>query len=239
MEQVERSVLAGPGNKRRLQIPSIKKTIEGRVYRRSRAWLLSGTFCILALSIFQSLTPALAQQGQTIINVRNAGGFTCSQFLGVMRQQNNPIEKTAFLQWVGAYTTAFSRERVLIDAFPVIDTAELLIMTGLICLENETVPFEAAVRSTLSRLEPFWIRRSPEIINIADPSGRSVEFFAEATTAFQEALNRFGAEITVDGAYGNQTGNAVRKLNEARGSTPWLTPDGELLYQLTRPQMNQ
>lgn len=180
--------------------------------------------------------PTTAQEEQTIINIRNAGGFQCSQFLGVMRQDNNPIEKTAFLQWTAAYTTAFSRSNALIDAFPIVDTAELLIMTGLACLENENVVFEVALRTVLSRLEPFWIRRSPEIINLTDPLGRNVEFFSEATEAFQEALNRFGAAITVDGAFGNQTGNAVRRLNEARGSTPWLTPDGELLYQLTRPQ---
>lgn len=213
----------------------MRKLIEGSVCRRSRAVLLSVTFFV-AFCIMPSLTPAVAQQGQTIINVRNAGGFNCSQFLGVMRQQNNPLEKTAFLQWAAAYTTAFSRQHSLIDAFPVIDTAELLITTGLVCLENEAVTFEAALRNTLSRLEPFWIRNSPEIINLTDPAGRSVEFFAEATRAFQLALNRLGAEITVDGVYGNQTGNAVRRLNEARGTTPWLTPDGELLYQLTRPQ---
>lgn len=205
-------------------------------YRRSRAWLLGGVFGVVIFSVLACVQPAHAQQGPTIINVRNAGGFSCGQFLGVMRRQNNPIETTAFLQWAGAYTTAFSRQHGLIDAFPVIDTAELLIMTGLVCLENETVTFEAALRGTLSRLEPFWIRTSPEIINLNDPSGRRVEFFAEATRSFQEALNRFGAGIAVDGVYGNQTGNAVRRLNEARGATPWLTPDGEILYQITRSQ---
>ncbi|MFC3311297.1 peptidoglycan-binding protein [Falsigemmobacter intermedius] len=199
---------------------------------------MSMTFYISLLFSPFGLTPAMAQQSQTIINIRNAGGINCGQFLGAMRQENNPIDKTAFLQWAAAYTTAFSRERSLIDAFPIIDTRELVVMTGLLCLEDERVTFEVALRTALSRLEPFWVKGSPEILNLTDPSGRRVEFFAEATTAFQEALNLFGAEITVDGAYGNQTGNAVRRLNEARGSTPWLTPDGELLYQLTRPQTN-
>jgi len=222
----------------RFNFPVMKRIHGRKLYHCSRALLLSMTFCVALFSFLFSPTPAVAQQSQTIINIRNAGGFTCGQFLGVMRQGNNPIEKTAFLQWAAAYTTAFSRDRQLIDAFPIIDTTELLVMIGLFCLEDETSTFEVALRNVLARLEPFWIRRSPEIINLEDPAGRRVEFFAEAISAFQESLNQFGAEVTVDGAYGNMTGNAVRRLNEARGTTPWLTPDGELLYQLTRPQGN-
>lgn len=200
--------------------------------------LLIPALSIAGLGALSMNLPAFAQPSQAIVNVRNAGGFSCNQFLEVVRQENNPLEKTAFLQWTAAYTTAFSRENSLIDAFPIIDTAELLITTSLVCLENEVDSFESALRTALSRLEPFWIRDSPDIVSLIDPSGRSVEFFSEAIRYFQEELNLLGAQITVDGVYGDQTANAVRRLNEARGTTLWLTPDGEFLYQITRPQPN-
>jgi hypothetical protein len=233
---VARLVLAGLGNLKRNVLSLFAKAFRESSPKCSRASLLNN-FCWFAVAASCSILamPAPAQQSQTIINIRNAGGISCSEFLASMRQGNNPIEQTAFLQWAAAYTTSFARDRSLIDAFPIIDTAELVVLTGLVCLESENAKFEVALRTALLRMEPFWIRRSPEILNLNDPSGRRVEFFAEATRAFQEALNRFGASIPADGNYGNQTGNAVRRLNEARGSAPWLTPDGELLYQLTRP----
>ncbi len=152
-----------------------------------------------------------------------------------MNNQNNTIEKTAFLQWAGAYTVAYSRNNSLIDAFPIIDTLELLHMTSLVCLEDETVIFEVALRESLARLEPFWIRDSADIINLIDPSGRAVEFFIEAIAPFQEKLNLIGNQIPVDGIYGIKTSEAVRLVNESIGEKPWLTPDGRILYQLTKP----
>jgi peptidoglycan hydrolase-like protein with peptidoglycan-binding domain len=84
-------------------------------------------------------------------------------------------------------------------------------------------------------LREYWIRVSPEVITLNDPGGRSVMLYQEAVIQFQRDLQRFGARITLDGDYGNQTGSAVRALNDARNSAPWLTPDGEFLYSLTRP----
>lgn len=229
-------MLAGLGRARKQDLSLVFQGIRERQNKCSGVRLLNTLFFrAFAVSIFIAGTPASAPQAQTIINIRNAGGTVCATFLNSVRGEQNTANESAFLQWAAAYSTAFSRERSLIDAFPIIDTKELVVMTALVCLEEDGARFEVALRTALLRLEPFWIRRSPEILTLNDPSGRSVEFFAEATRALQETLNEFGAGIPVDGQYGNQTGNAIKRLNEARGSTPWLTPDGEFLYQLTKP----
>lgn len=191
-------------------------------------------FLILIILILEPKT-GFSQSADKVVNVRNAGSFTCGQFLPVIREEGRQVEKTAFLNWTAGYTTAAARSNSMIDLFPIGDTWELLIMTSLVCTENEEASFESSVRTVLRRLESYWVRRSAELIELNDPQGRTVQYYTEATRPLQEALNRYGANIAEDGVYGNQTGNAIRRLNEARGSRAWMTPSGELLYQLTNP----
>ena len=185
--------------------------------------------------IMASFNLAMAQNNEQIVNVRNAGAFVCEEVLPALSSPGREIEKTAFLQWTAAYATAASRSNSLIDVFPIANTSELVLMTSLVCSENLTATYETALRATIGRLRDYWIRQSPEIITINDPGGRSVLFYADAVQQLQQDLQGVGARVEVDGVYGNQTGNAIRQLNEARGSAPWLTPDGGLLYMLTRP----
>ena len=180
-------------------------------------------------------SPAIAQNNEQIVNVRNAGAFTCEETLPALSSPGREIEKTAFLQWTAAYVTAASRSNSLIDVFPLANTGELVLMTSLVCRENLTVSYETALRAAIGRLQNYWVRQSPEVITLNDPGGRTVLFYAEAVTQLQQDLQSSGASISVDGAYGNQTGNAIRELNNARGLAPWLTPDGTLLYLLTMP----
>lgn len=191
-------------------------------------------FIILFITIIFPLV-ASAQNAERPLNVRNAGSFECREFLPVIQQQGRQVEKTAFLNWAAAYATAAARSNGLIDVFPIGDSWEFLVMVSLICTENEAVNFETATRTALRRLQPYWSRSSAEVVTLNDPQGRTVQLYTEAVRPLQEALNRYGANISADGVYGNQTGNAIRRVNEARGGRVWMTPDGELLYQLTRP----
>lgn len=194
--------------------------------------MLAGLFMCLVIGF---TTPTSAQNSQPVVNVRNAGSFTCEEVVPALSSAGREIEKTAFLQWTAAYATAASRSNSLIDVFPLGDTRELVAMTSLVCRENLTSTYETALRATIGRLQNYWVRESPEIITLNDPGGRTVIFYAEAVQQLQQDLQGFGSRISVDGAYGNQTGNAIRTLNEERGAAPWLTPDGTLLYILTRP----
>lgn len=177
-----------------------------------------------------------ADAGPPTVNIRNAGAFACEEVLPALAAPGRELEKTAFLQWSAAYATAAARSNGLVDVFPLADTAELLRMTRLVCRESPSVRFETALRTAIGRLRPYWVRRQTGVLTLNDPAGRSVRMYGEAVAQLQRDLARFGARIAVDGAYGDRTGNAVRALNEARGAPPWMTPDGELLYLLTRPQ---
>lgn len=192
-------------------------------------------FAILFVVLMLLPMVAVSQSVDRPVNVRNAGSFECGQFLPVIKQQGRQVEKTAFLNWAAAYATAAARSNSLIDVFPIGDSRELLIMASLVCTENDKATFETAVRVALRRLQPYWIRSSSSFVELNDPQGRAVQYYTEAVQPLQEALNRYGAKIATDGVYGNQTGNAIRRVNEARGTRDWMTPDGELLYQLTRP----
>lgn len=190
---------------------------------------------LIAITFVSFTTQTYGQTTGQPVNVRNAGAFTCQEFQPVVRHEQRQLEKTAFLQWTAAYATAAARSNSLIDVFPIGDTWELLAMVSFICDEDNSVKFETALLEAIGRLRPFWVRNSPAVTTLNDPNGRSVQFYTEASTPLQTALNRVGAGIQVDGAFGNQTGNAIRALNQQRGAQPWLTPDGELLYLLTRP----
>lgn len=192
-------------------------------------------FFIFTLAIILLPSIAVSQSAEQRVNVRNAGAFDCGQFLPVIRQQGREVEKTAFLNWAAAYTTAAARSNSLIDIFPIGDSWELLIMVSLVCTENEEATFETAVRTAMRRLQPYWVRTSPRYLTLNDPQGRTIRFYTDSVLPLQEALNRYGADIAADGVYGQQTGNAIRRVNETRGARAWMTPDGELLYQLTRP----
>lgn len=193
-------------------------------------WGALSTYLVVA-----SFDPAVAQNNEQTVNVRNAGSFKCEEVLPALSSPGRQIEKTAFLQWTAAYATAASRSNSLIDVFPLGDTNELVVMTSLVCREALTVTYETALRTTIGRLQNYWVQQSAEVITLNDPGGRTVLFYAEAVAQLQRDLESIGANISADGVYGNQTGNAVRAVNEANGLGPWLTPDGTLLYMLTRP----
>lgn len=215
----------------------IKKT--RTVFKTVRVSWSFETTMRLSTNIFFVLfllpTPAFSQNEDKLVNIRNAGSFKCAQLLPVISQPGRQVEKTAFLNWIAAYATAASRSNSLIDVFPLGDTWEFLIMVSLVCSENEEANFETAVRVSLRRLQAFWIKGSPNFLELNDPQGRTIQLYSEAVRPLQSALNRYGANIDVDGTYGNKTGNAILQLNKARNAKNWMTPDGELLYQITRP----
>jgi hypothetical protein len=195
------------------------------------------SFATLVAFVVGAPLDAQQQAGATpIVNVRNAGAFICAEVLPALTAPGRELEKTAFLQWSAAYATAAARSNSLIDVFPLVDTQELVRMTSLVCYESLEVTYETALRTAIGRLHEYWVRDDPAIVTINDPAGRTIEVYAEAVGQIQRDLVRFGAQITVDGAYGNQTGNAVLALNRAQGLPAWMTPDGRLLYILTRPQ---
>jgi hypothetical protein len=205
-------------------------TLRGLRSRERPSWVLS-----ILIFLSANINFASAKSDDRIVNVRNAGAFTCDEVLPALSAPGRQLEKTAFLQWTAAYATAASRSNSLIDVFPIGDTSEIVLMTSLVCQENMSVSYETALRTTIGRLRNYWVRESPEVVNLNDPAGRAVSMFAEAVPQLQQDLARFGASITIDGVYGNQTGNAVRELNTSRGLSPWMTPDGTILYILTRP----
>lgn len=177
---------------------------------------------------------ALAQQGEQVVNVRNVGAFSCDDFITVIEAPELQLEKTAFMQWTAAYATAAARSNSLVDVFPIGDTWELVRMTRLVCRENMSANFETALRMAIGRLRPFWITRQTDVLNLQDPAGRKIQLYQEAVEPLQNALNRQGFTVSVDGAFGNQTGQAIRAVALASGLPAWSTPDGDLLYLLTR-----
>lgn len=188
----------------------------------------------IALLLVVMPISASAEVNPKTTNVRNAGAFLCSDFLPVVMQEGRQLEKTAFLNWAAAYSTAASRSIGVIDMFPIGDSWELVRAVSLVCLENEQQSFEAALQTFLKRMRPFWVVSSPSVTTITDPNGRKIALYTEAVRPLQEALNKYGAGLTVDGQFGDQTGMAILRINQARGAQGWLTPDGELLYQITR-----
>lgn len=210
--------------------PTCVWAISSRKYQSMVKQLTSAILIAVALP-----TLAVSQDTTKPTNVRNAGSFLCSDFLPVVRQQGRQVEKTAFLNWAAAYSTAASRSNGVIDMYPLGDTWELLRTVSLICSEDEAQNFEKAVQTTLNRMRPFWVRSDSRTMSLVDPQGRTILLYAEAVRPLQEILNEYGAGLTPDGAFGNQTGSAILRLNQARGAQAWMTPDGELLYQITRP----
>ena len=213
----------------------VARVYAGHFLQKNQLYIMP-SFIKLALVLASIPLSGIAQEIPTPTNVRNAGAFLCSEFLPVVQQQGRQVEKTAFLNWAAAYSTAASRSNGVIDMFPLGDSWELLRVVLFICLEDESQSFEQALRVTLNRMRPFWIRSDIQTVDLKDPKGRNILIYSEAILPLQKILNEYGAELTPDGAFGNRTGNAILRLNQARGASAWMTPDGELLYQITRPK---
>jgi len=190
-------------------------------------------FCC-TIWLVSSTTAVLAQEQRNPLNVRNAGVSTCKQFLDTFSQPKLEITKTAFLQWIAGYSTAASRASNVVDVFPINDTMELISYVALVCRESPQATLETAAFQGLTRLRPFWVRESPNRLTLTW-NDRKTEFYEAAVRPLQEELVQAGFEISVDGAYGNQTGNAVQSLSRQIGLQPTPFPTGALLYALTRP----
>lgn len=188
----------------------------------------------MSFAILMTATQASSQTND-LTNIRNAGAFKCSQIIPLLESAGRELEKTAFLQWTAGFSTAASKSNSLMDVFPLIDTWEMVKMTALVCKENLEQTYESALRSTIGRLRPFWISDDPRVLSITTPSGGKVEMFAAATQPLQTILSANGITISVDGVYGNQTGNALLQYGASKGVTPRQELNGEYLYLLTRP----
>lgn len=224
------ALVSGSPGKTKLQ----KKINVGCTAADIDVWWTMKRALYLIFAVIGLVATQLHAQTTLPVNVRNAGAFTCQQFQPIVRSEQRQLEKTAFLQWAAGYATAAARSNSLIDVFPIGDTWELIVMVNLICSEDNSITFEAALLDAIGRLRPFWIRQKTKILELNDPIGRTVQFYEEATLPLQKALNSAGAKINADGAYGNQTAQAIRAINSSRGAVNWLTPDGELLYLITR-----
>ena len=176
--------------------------------------------------------PARAQDNP--LHVRNAGAVPCERIAAIAGAPGNEVDKTAVLHWLGGYATASAAARGVIDVFPLADSGEFVQMVVLICGEAPAALFRVAAETAILRLEPYWVRDRAETVRIDDGTGVTVMFRA-AVTPLQTALAARGARLTVDGAYGPQTGAAIRALAEQAGLPPVQRPTGILLYLLTRP----
>jgi hypothetical protein len=179
----------------------------------------------MSFAILMTATQASSQTND-LTNIRNAGAFKCSQIIPLLESAGRELEKTAFLQWTAGFSTAASKSNSLM---------EMVKMTALVCKENLEQTYESALRSTIGRLRPFWISDDPRVLSITTPSGGKVEMFAAATQPLQTILSANGITISVDGVYGNQTGNALLQYGASKGVTPRQELNGEYLYLLTRP----
>lgn len=195
-------------------------------------------FFRLAVGAFLALqTVAVsAQDGKAPpVFTRNAGALTCDNLSQTFQGQGDPMNKTAMLQWLAGYSTAAARMNRVVDTFPISDTLELLRMVVLVCNEMPDVQIETGILQTLSRLQPFWVRQDTSTLTLNDANNNAV-YYTEAVRPLQQALANLGYDVTVDGKYGNQTGNAIAKLLQQYQQPASLVPTGVLMYILTRPQ---
>lgn len=204
---------------------------------RTRLFLIAEvkTVKTLLFAITLSLLPVLAlAQNETPLNVRNAGAASCANFAAAFSESGNALDKTAYMQWVAGYSAAAARSSGVVDIFPILDTLELVQMVIFVCNENQEWNLEFAVFQTVVRLRPFWVRESANVLTLNWEESQA-RFFEASVPALQEALNSLGANITVDGVYGNQTGAALTQLSTQSGLPPSPLPTGATLYLLTRP----
>ena len=189
---------------------------------------------LLAAALAAPVPPGPARAQDSPLHVRNAGAVPCERIAAITGAPGNEVDKTAILHWMGGYATASASTRGVIDVFPLADTGELVQMAVLICGEAPGALLRVAAETAVLRLEPYWVRDSAETVRIDDGTGVTVMFRA-AVQPLQRALAARGAAVTVDGAYGPQTGAAIRQLSVQAGLPPVQRPSGVLLYLLTRP----
>lgn len=189
----------------------------------------------ILISIFLFVVPISASgQEASPLNVRNAGAATCLDFTNTFSTPGNALDKTAYLQWIAGYSAAAARVNEIVDIFPILDTMELVQMVIFVCNEDTEVNLEYAVLQTAIRLRPFWVQGSANVLTLTWQDTQT-RFFEAAVPALQEALNAVGGNIVVDGAYGNQTGEAVASLAGQLGLPSTPLPTGAVIYLLTRP----
>lgn len=174
-------------------------------------------------------------QTNDLTNVRNAGAFTCSNVIPLLSTMGNENEKTAFLQWTAGFSTAASRANSLTDVFPITDTWNMMQMVILVCRENEDATYEDALRESIKRLKEYWVIDQTELIDLNDPTGERLNMYRSAILPLQKNLQALGYTISIDGVFGNQTGNAIRDINSRTGIGTLMIPDGQFWYVLTRP----
>ncbi|WP_157057583.1 peptidoglycan-binding protein [Loktanella sp. 3ANDIMAR09] len=182
-----------------------------------------------------SFASVVSSQTNEFTNIRNAGAFPCEDVVNSLQSPGNETEKTAFLQWTAGFSTAASRANSLTDVFPITDTWTMLEMVALVCNEDSSSTFEAAVRLTIARLRPYWVRDETAIFRLSDPSGKTVQIYGAVIPRIQQKLRDIGFQLEADGIFGNQTGNALRLLGEKSGIEPLMVPTGKYWYILTRP----
>ncbi|WP_372605614.1 hypothetical protein [Actibacterium sp.] len=190
---------------------------------------------IFALIVALLPLQAVAQQAEVPLAVRNAGAQSCDDLRKVYTQQGFVNEKTAFLQWMAGYVTAVARLNSVIDVFPIKDSTQMVQMVILVCGERPQLTVESAVLETAARLRPYWVKGSANVLTLSSNETK-VGYYEASVKPLQQALKDAGAPVVVDGAYGNQTGNALSRLSVGAGLPPTLVPNGTLLYLLTRPQ---
>jgi hypothetical protein len=186
---------------------------------------------VLILTLLMLPQTSIAQQG--LLNVKNAGAASCKDFINVFSSQGNQLNKTAYMQWISGYSTAIARMNNLIDVFPIKSSFELLQMVIFVCNEKPDELVETAVRVTIVRLKPFWVKGNAEIINLQN-AGKEVKYFRASVTPLQQAIKDQGFKISVDGAYGNQTGAGISAISSANGLPKSPLPSAALLYIFTK-----
>lgn len=189
---------------------------------------------VLLLIFALLISPQMATAQQDLLNVKNAGAATCKNFISVFSSQGNQLNKTAYMQWIAAYSTAVARMHNVVDVFPIKNSFELLQMVVFVCNEKPDNILETAVRVTILRLQPFWVRGDAAIINLKN-SGKEVKYFSASVRPLQQAIKSRGVQITIDGSYGNQTGAGITVISKAAGLPASPLPTAALLYLFTRP----
>lgn len=177
----------------------------------------------------------LAQNGGQLLNVRDAGAVTCAQFQAIYTEDGQEGQQVALLQWIAGYATAAARVNGVVDVFPLQDSVQLVQMVSLVCGENTEARLEEAVRVTVLRLQPFWVRGSGEVLTLTW-EGQQVLYFQASVLPLKQALAGLGASLSADGTYNNETGATLQQLARQYGLPEAPFPTGTILYVLTRPQ---
>jgi hypothetical protein len=188
---------------------------------------------ILLLIFALLISPQITTAQQSLLNVKNAGAATCKDFINVFSSQGNELTKTAYMQWIAGYSTAVARVHNLVDVFPIKNTFELLQMVIFVCNEKPDEIVETAVRVTIVRLKPFWVKDDAGLINLKN-AGKEVKYFRASVSPLQQLIKNQGVKISIDGSYGNQTGAGLAAISKAAGLPESPLPTAALLYLFTK-----